>query len=192
MEISNSIDSETLHRLKSGDVDAFEDIFRKYNGKVYHFALATLYDKSLAEDITQNVFISIWEHRRDITSEKNFQAYLYTIAKNMVYRETEKMILAFRYQDYVTQLLLDEKDFSTEETIDAHSLEEVILRLIDKLPEARRKIFLLHFTEDLSNKEIAKRLSISEKNVEMQVRRSLNYLQRHLKEYIALAALIYL
>jgi len=192
MEISNSIDSETLHRLKSGDVDAFEDIFRKYNGKVYHFALATLYDKSLAEDITQNVFISIWEHRQDITSEKNFQAYLYTIAKNMVYRETEKMILAFRYQDYVTQLLLDEKDFSTEETIDAHSLEEVILRLIDKLPEARRKIFLLHFTEDLSNKEIAKRLSISEKNVEMQVRRSLNYLQRHLKEYIALAALIYL
>ena len=192
MEISKSIDSKTIHRLKAGDIDAFEDIFREYNGKIYYFALATLYDKSLAEDITQNVFIAIWEHRQDIVPEKNFQAYLYTIAKNMVYRETEKMILAFRYQDYITQLLLDEKDFSTEETIDAHSLEEMILRLIAKLPEARRKIFLLHFTEDLSNKEIAKRLSISEKNVEMQVRRSLNYLQRHLREYIALAALLYL
>ena len=190
--VSYDLDSATLHRLKTGDVDAFEDVFRKYNGKIYHFALATLYDKSLAEDITQNVFISIWEHRRDIVPEKNFQAYLYTIAKNMVYRETEKMILDFRYQDHISKLFLDERDFSTEETIDANSLEEMILRLLDKLPEARRKIFLLHFTEDLSNKEIAKRLSVSEENVEMQVRRSLDYLRKHLKEYIASVALLYL
>ena len=192
MGISYDLDSKTLHRLKTGDADAFEDIFRKYNGKIYHFVLATLYDKSLAEDITQNVFISIWEHRQDIVPGKNFQAYLYTIARNMVYRETEKMILAFHYRDHINRLFLDEKDFSTEETVDANSLEEVILRLIDKLPEARRKIFLLHFTEDLSNKEIAKRLSVSEENVEMQVRRSLDYLRKHLKEYIASVALLYL
>jgi len=55
-----------------------------------------------------------------------------------------------------------------------------------------RKIFLLHFTEDLSNKEIAKRLSVSEENVEMQVRRSLDYLRKHLKKYIASVALLYL
>ena len=192
MEVLCNIDSKTLHRLKAGDVDAFEEIFRKYNGKIYNFVLATLYNKTLAEDITQNVFLSVWEHRQDIVLEKNFQAYLYTIAKNMVYRETEKMILVFRYQDHINKLLLDEKDFSTEETIDANSLEETIIRLIDKLPEARKKIFLLHFTDDLSNKEIAKRLSISEKNVEMQVRRSLDYLQKHLQEYIALAALLHL
>jgi len=109
----------------------------------------------------------------------------------MVYRETEKMILAFRYQDHVNKLLPDENDFSTEEAIHANSLEEMILRLIDKLPEARRRIFLLHFTEDLSNKEIAKRLSLSEKNIETQVRRSLDYLRKHLKKYIALMALFY-
>ena len=192
MEISYDLDIKMLHRLKKGDVSAFEDIFRKYNGKIYRFVLATLYDKSLAEDITQNVFTSIWEHRRDIVPEKNFQAYLYAIAKNMVYRETEKMILASRYHDHVNKLFLDEKDFSTEEIIDANSLEEIILRLIDKLPEARRKIFLLHFTEDLSNKEISKRLSVSEENVETQVRRSLDYLRKHLKEYITSVALLYL
>ena len=186
------IDSKMLHRLKTGDEDAFEYIFRKYNGKIYHFAEATLYDKSLAEDITQNVFLSIWERRRDIDPEKNFQAYLYTIAKNRVYRETEKKLLAFRYREYIHKAQPDEEDSSTEETIHVRSLEERILRLVDKLPEARKKIFLLHFTEDLSNKEIAKKLSISEENVEMQMKRSLDYLRRHLKEYIALAALFYL
>ena len=188
----HSIDSETLHRLKSGEVDALEHIFRKYNGKVYHFVLATLFDKSLAEDITQNVFLAIWEHRQEIIPEKNFQAYLFTIAKNLVYRETEKKIVAFRYKEYIKQVHPNEEDFSTEETVDAHSLEEMIFRLVEKLPEARRKIFLLHFTDDLSNKEIAKRLSISEENVEMQVKRSLDYLRRYLKKYVAFAVLLYL
>jgi len=177
--------------LKAGNIDAFEHIFRKYNGKVYHFVWTTLFDKSLAEDITQNVFLAIWEHRQEINPEKNFQAYLYTIAKNMVYRETEKRVLASRYEEHLKEIYPNEADISAEKNIDAHLLEETILRLINKLPEARRKIFLLHFTKDLSNKEIAKRLSISEENVEMQVRRSRDYLRKHLKEYTAFLALLF-
>jgi len=181
MKYANNIDSKTLQRLKAGDVDAFESIFRTYNGKIYHFVMATLFDKSLAEDITQSVFLSLWEHRQEINPEKNFQAYLYTIAKNRVYRETEKKVLASSYEEHIKKLRPNDEDFSTEETIDANLLEEAILRLISKLPEARRKIFLLHFAEDLSNKEIAKRFSISEENVEMQIRRSRDYLRERLK-----------
>ncbi|MDR1121166.1 MAG: hypothetical protein LBM08_09640, partial [Dysgonamonadaceae bacterium] len=72
------IDTQMLYLLKQGNESAFEAIFRKYNAKIYHFALNTLFDKSLAEDITQNVFLSLWEHRQDIIPQKNFQAYLYT------------------------------------------------------------------------------------------------------------------
>ena len=192
MKNPHSIDPEMLHRLKTGDVGAFEHIFQMYGGKVFHFALATLYDKNLAEDITQNVFLSVWEHRKNIVPEKNFQAYLYTIAKNLVYRETEKRILASNYEERLKKAAPNEEDFSTEENIDANLLEETILQLVDKLPEARRKIFLLHFKEDLSNKEIAKQLSISEENVEMQVRRSRDYLRKHLKDSVALVALLFL
>jgi len=192
MKDTNGIDSKMLHRLKTGDVGAFERIFQIYKGKIYHFALATLYDKILAEDITQNVFLSVWEHRQNIDPEKNFQAYLYTIAKNLVYRETEKRILASNYEEHIKNDHFNEEDFSTEENIEANLLEETILRLVEKLPEARRKIFLLHFREDLSNKEIAKQLSISEENVEMQVRRSRDYLRKHLKDCVALAALLFL
>jgi len=192
MKSRHYTDSEILHRLIKGDTDAFEYVYRKYNGKIYHFAEATLYDKSLAEDVTQNVFLSVWEHRQDINPDKNFQAYLYTIAKNLVYRETEKRVLAFRYEEFINKEHFHEEDHSTEKTIDANSLEEVIFQLIDKLPEARRKIFLLHFTEDLTNKEIAKRLFISEENVEMQVRRSRDYLRKHLKDSINSSAFLFL
>jgi RNA polymerase sigma-70 factor (ECF subfamily) len=191
MEGSYEIDVNILNALKQGNKNAFEVIFRKYNAKIYQFALATLYDKSLAEDIAQNVFLSVWEHRNDIIPEKKFSAYLFTIAKNLVYRETEKMLLAFRYETHIKSHLCEE-DYSSEEKIDAGSLEELIVQMIEKLPEARRKIFLLHFKDDLSNKDIATRLSISEENVEMQVRRSLDYIRKHLKNYISVIALFYL
>jgi RNA polymerase sigma-70 factor (ECF subfamily) len=168
-----------LYRLKQGDESAFEVIFRRYYAKIYHFVLNTLFDKTLAEDITQNVFLSVWEHRENIIPEKNFSTYLYTIVKNRVFRETEKILLASRYKDYILQVR-SEEDFSTVETIDADMLEETILQLIDQLPEVRRRIFLLHFKEELSNREIAEKLSISVENVETQVRRSLLHIRKRL------------
>ena len=183
------INTQTLCLLKQGNEKAFEAVFRKYHAKIYHFVVNTLFDKMLAEDITQNVFLSIWEHREDIIPEKKFSAYLYTIAKNLVFRETEKMLLSFRYENHIRQIYPDEEDFSTQETIDAHLLEETILQLIDQLPEARKRIFLLHFKEELSNREIAGKLSISVENVEMQLSRSLNYIRKHLKLSYALLAI---
>jgi RNA polymerase sigma-70 factor (ECF subfamily) len=188
MSKAYDIDIQTLHLVKHGNENAFEVIFRKYHAKIYHFVSNMLYDKTLAEDITQNVFLSVWNHREEIVPEKNFLSYIYTIAKNMVFRETEKMILSFRYEDYVHQHS-SEADFSTLETIDADMLEETILQLIDQLPEARKRIFLLHFKEELSNKEIAEKLSVSVENVETQVRRSLDYIKKRLKvAYIFLLA----
>ena len=187
------IETQTLYLLKKGNKNAFEAIFRKYNAKIYHFVKNALRDKSLAEDITQNVFLSLWEHRMDIIPEKKFSAYIYTIARNLVYRETEKMLLAFRYEEYLHKTRLKkEEDLSSEEMIDAISLEELIFNLIEQLPEARKKIFLLHFMEDLSNKDIATKLSISESNVAQQIWRSLGYLKKHLKDYVALSAWLYL
>ncbi len=192
MSNEHDIDIQILYSLKQGDKNAFEIVFRKYVAKIYHFAKNTLYNENVAEDITQNVFLSLWEHRMDIIPEKNFSAYLYTIAKNLIYRETEKMLLAFRYTEHLNKTHQTDEDLFTEEMINANSLEELIFRLVEQLPEARKKIFLLHFVDDLSNKDIATQLSISEDNVAQQIRRSITYLKKHLKDYVSLSALLYL
>jgi RNA polymerase sigma-70 factor (ECF subfamily) len=181
MPDKQDIDTRTLRLLKHGDEKAFEVVFRKYFAKIHQFVSNTLYDKSTAEDIAQNVFLILWEHRTEINTEKNFSAYLFTIAKNLVYRETERMILSFNYKDFFLNNSSGEEDFSTIQTIDANLLEETILKLIDNLPDARKRIFLLRFKDDLSNKEIAEKLSISVENVEMQVGRSLKYIRSKIK-----------
>ena len=180
-----------LLRLSNDDEKAFEFIYWKYNAHVYNFANSLLYSPKIAQDITQNVFLKIWEKRHEINPEQNFNAYLFTIARNMVYKETEQKLLA---EQSLRQLQEEEDvlDMSTIQTLDYHFTEELCRSLVEELPPARREIFKLSRFERLSNKEIALRLSISERTVETQLYRATRFLKRKLLSDEGLGLLILL
>ena len=180
-----------LLRLSNDDEKAFEFIYWKYNVHVYNFANSLLYSPKIAQDITQNVFLKIWEKRHEINPEQNFNAYLFTIARNMVYKETEQKLLA---EQSLRQLQQEEDvlDMSTIQTLDYHFTEELCRSLVEELPPARREIFKLSRFERLSNKEIALRLSISERTVETQLYRATRFLKRKLLSDEGLGLLILL
>ncbi|MCL3853185.1 MULTISPECIES: RNA polymerase sigma-70 factor [Parabacteroides] len=183
------IDATVLRRLKEGDETAFESIYWKYNSHVFNFINSLLYDRVLSEDITQSVFMKIWERRESIDLDKGFDAYLFTIARNMVYKETENRLLSESAFYALSQQQTNE-DFLMEEKIDADSLRLYIDNLIEQLPLSRKEIFKLSRREHLSNKEIAARLSISEKTVETQLYRSLRFLKEKLSNDHLLAILL--
>lgn len=183
------VDKDVIIKLKNGEEEAFEVLFWKYNTHIYHFVYSLLYDKSLAEDLTQNVFLKIWEKHESIDLEQNFDSYLFTIARNLVYKETEKRLLSEGLTEMLEKQLSD-GDTLMEEKIDAESLREYIDSLIEELPPARREIFRLSRKEHLSYKEIALRLSISEKTVETQLNRALHFLRDKLSSDHILAVLL--
>lgn len=185
------VDKNILVNLKNGDEKAFETLFWEYNSHVYHFIYSLLYEKSLAEDLTQTVFLKIWEKRNTIDPEQGFDAYLFTIARNLVYKETQNRLLSEKFMQTV-QAQLSDTDSLMEEKIDAESLREYINGLVEELPPARREIFRLSRNEHLSYKEIAERLSISEKTVETQLNRALRFLREKLSSNNLLAALLLL
>lgn len=183
------VDGDVLFRLKQGDEDAFESIYWKYNSWVFNFIHSLLFDKSLAEDLTQTVFLKIWEKRESIDPELGFDSYLFAIARNLVYKETENRLKSELLSDTLKKYSANQ-DSLTEENIDADSLREYINNLIEKLPPSRRQIFQLSRHAHLSNKEIASRLSISEKTVETQLYRALRFLKQKLSEDPHLAILL--
>lgn len=176
------MNSRILRLLREGDEKAFEYIFHHYYNQIYTFVLNTLFDKTFAEDITQSVFISIWEKRETIDTETNIAPFLYTIARNQVYRQTEQLLLKYKYEQYQQQKVQENTDIEAD--INSRFLENILSELIEKLPSDRRRIFLLSRKENLSNKEIASRLQISEKTVETQIRRSLIFLREKMKYYL--------
>jgi RNA polymerase sigma-70 factor (family 1) len=184
-----NIDIALLKRLKEGDEAAFESIYWKYNSHVFNFINSLLYDRILSEDITQSVFMKIWEKHESIDLDKGFDAYLFTIARNMVYKETENRLLSESAFYALSQQQTNE-DVLTEEKIDADSLRLYIDKLIEQLPLSRKEIFKLSRRDHLSNKEIAIRLSISEKTVETQLYRSLRFLKQKLSDDHLLAILL--
>lgn len=117
-----------------------------------------------------------------INPEASIIPLLYTIARNHVYRQTEQLLLKYKYEQYQQETIQENTDI--EEDVNSRFLENILSDFIEKLPSERRKIFLLSRKENLSNKEIASRLDISEKTVETQIRRSLIFLREKMKYYI--------
>jgi len=172
-----------LELVKKGNAKAFETLFLLYKNKVYNFVCGSTYDKNVSEDITQNVFLAVWEHRESIEPDNNFDAFIFKIARNMVYRHTEKKILAYRFsQKYTTE----NSDIiqSTEEDIDSKLLLDTLMAFVDKLPEKSKEIFLLRQIEGLSIKEIALKLEITPKTVENQIYRSVLFLKKNLSKQV--------
>ncbi len=184
-------DKEVLVRLKSGDETAFEYLYWNYNSYVYNFIHSLIYDSSLTEDLTQNVFLKIWEKRESIDPEQGLSNYLFTIARHYAYKETEKR-MKLVFSPTVSNDTLDTPDTRTEEKIDTASLQEYIDTLIEELPASRKEIFKLSRQQHLTNKEIALRLSISEKTVENQITNTLRFLKEKLSEDRALGMIFLL
>lgn len=178
------INSRTLQLLREGDERAFEQIFNFYYNRIYSFALNTLFDKTFAEDITQTVFITLWEKRETIEPEIDIAPLLYTIAKNRVYRQTQQMLRKYKYEQTQQDIVSELSD--PEETVNYHFMENILSELIEKIPSARRRIFLLSRKDNLSNREIANRLQISEKTVETQIRRAIAFLKDHMRKFLVL------
>lgn len=172
-------------RLKQGDYSAFEELYRLYSPRLYNFVNSILFNKFQAEDITQICFTKIWEKKADLDISGNFAAYLYTIARNLVYLEVEHQIRDAKYLQSA-QKTDTETTSTAEEEIDAQILYKDIRKLLEELPQSRKKIFLLSRFKGYSNKEIATLLSISERTVETQIYRTLSFLKKRLKDYFLL------
>ena len=165
--------------MKAGNSYAFEKLYFSYSKKMYNFAFNILKCKEDAEGIVQNVFTKIWETRSEINTELSFGGYIFRIAKNMMLNQLKKKIIEKEYLNY---LLATPEDTSlpVEQEVNFMELNLEIERIINELPEKRRKIFRLSREEGLTYREIAEKMDISVNTVNTQISKSLEYIRDHL------------
>lgn len=171
MKKYENIDHKLLLRLKEGDKQAFDAVYWRYSPKAYNVALYMLGDTEVAEDVVQELFLTIWEKRSQIQPHLNFEAYLLTIARHIVYHYIESAVHRNLSVDEFPESELP--SVSGEEVVDAASLREYIDLVIDTFPKMRKKVFIMSRIENRSNAEIAAKLSISERTVEAHIYQAL-------------------
>ncbi|MDR0698923.1 MAG: RNA polymerase sigma-70 factor [Tannerella sp.] len=179
-----------LKLLKEGNTSAFESLYNQYSGKLYHFVMKITNGNTwLTEELVQRTFIKIWESRAHINLEKSFLSYMCTIAKNMLLNDLEHQTVEFIYQEYAMQNELA-AEYTTDKEMNLKFLEEMVDKLSNQLPPARKRIFLLSKRKDYSVKEIAKELNLAETTVQTQLTKALIFMKNQLLKYYYLALLL--
>ncbi len=167
-----------IAELKNGREVAYAFLVDTYNHKLCVYAMGLTNDKDMAEDIVQNVFIRIWEMRKNLKATFSIKSYLY----KSVYNE---FIDQNRKRQSVTALekkYIEELDQIVE--VDEDRLERLILLIrqeIENLPPKCKRIFFMSKEEGLSNIEISERLNLSKKTVEAQITKAFKMIRKKTK-----------
>ncbi|AYB30324.1 RNA polymerase sigma-70 factor [Chryseolinea soli] len=182
MEIS--VD-QLITTLKSGDITAFEMLFRTYYQPLCNYAYTFVQDRDEAEEIVQSTFLNVWEKRDNLSIHTGVKPYLYAMVRNASLNvlKHEKI----KQQHVTMEMAVAERSVeSVTRTVMASELETKIYKAMDKLPEQCRLVFKLSRFEELKYSEIAEQLNISIKTVENQMGKALKIMRDQLKDYLPL------
>jgi len=166
--------------LSSEKESSLEELFNYYYPRLHNFSRSFLKIETGIDDILQEVFIKIWQNRKNIKSKATFNAYIYTITRNLLLNELRSRLHNQNTRDEIQKLSVATEYESFEQT-EYEDTKEQIENVINKLPARQKVIFMLSRTEGLSHKEIAEKLQISTKTVEYHITQSTAFIKQKLK-----------
>jgi len=182
---------ELIKNIKKGDPGSLELLFRRLYPQLCAYANKYLGDIDEAEEVVQEVFVRIWNNREQLDERKSVQAYLFTAVKNNCFNLLEHWKVKDKYTHLLARVYATAPEqSSSHETFVAEELEKDFHRALEQLPPECRKVFELSRLEGLKYQEIATRLNISIKTVEVQMSRALQKIRFQLREYLTVMILV--
>lgn len=181
-------DESLALKCLGGDISAFEELVNRYKRPVFSIIYRMVGHYQEAEDITQDVFINVYQKLYQFDSNKKFAPWIYRIATNAsisALRKKKKVVsLDFdesygkAYEDYYTANSGNPQlEFEREE------LRHFVNEAINELPESYRAVVILRYQMDLNNQEIAEVLGVSKENIEVKVHRARKALRKIVEKH---------
>ncbi len=182
MDTIHRDEDQLIEKAISGDKEAFGHLYDQYFPQIFKYLLVRIDTREDAEDMTETVFIKAWEHLPNFgrkTKKRNFRAWLFRIAHNTVvdHYRTRKQSLPLESVSQ-TSSAAGEPD---RVTLDNEN-SRVIMKAIKQLDEISQNVIVSRFFSDLSHKETALSIGISENNVRVIQYRALKRMRDMLRE----------
>lgn len=171
-------DKQLCDLLHKGDRTAFDTLYQRYWKRLFMYAYKIFEDQLVCEDIVQEVFIRLWERSRQVKVE-NLENYLFGATRYQVINAIRNKKHTMPYEDILPYLPVED---SVGLLYEAQETSQIINSSVHALPEKCQEVFLLSRENELSNKEIAHRLSISVRTVEAHIYKALKLIKKNLGE----------
>ena len=132
-EKNKNTDQKLVKTLQKGDVFAFNELFHKYSQKVYNFSIKHLENEEEVKDLVQEIFMKIWDKRKEIDANKSFNGFLFTITLNLIRNYFRKKV---KDRKLINKWLEETEPYSdsTRLSIEFRSLEKVVNTIVEQLP----------------------------------------------------------
>jgi RNA polymerase sigma-70 factor (ECF subfamily) len=159
----------------------FDRVYASYGGRIYNFVMKlTMGNAYLAEEITQMTFLKLWEKRESLHDFEDTLAYLHVVARNIVLNMAEHSVVERAYRDYIGLHSTDVDD-STRQDLDYQFAMDAMMKLVDTMPETRRRVFIMSKLCHKSHKEISAETGISVSTIEKHMIVAMRFLKEQLK-----------
>ncbi len=166
-------DVELVRAYRSGDVHAFEELHRRYVASIYRLVRRKLGDALLAEDIAQETFMKALRMMDRVDDSFNFGGWVHTVARNLCYDELRRRQRDLRVEgpeedddDRLASLPSTSRSFDPVDVQESNELRRQVWQVAQRLPEKYRLVLTLRELQDLSYRQIARTLKMSESAVE--------------------------
>lgn len=181
-------EQQIIQAILSGDHSKFEWLVEKYQAMVFRTAMGFVHNKEDAEDLTQDVFIRVFQAFKTFNGDAEFSTWLYRITVNTSINHLNKIknkgLLHFA-EDILQQLFNKaSEDQNPQQQLEQTERDKAIRKAIDALPEKQRTAFILSKYDDLTQKEIAAIMQSTEGSVEQLLQRAKSRLQKKLSPIV--------
>lgn len=187
-------DTALIDRLRQGDPDAFETVMERYGGRVYRLALGITRSASDAEEVVQDVFVTIFRKIDAFEARSAFSTWIYRVTTNAALNKRrgkrsevetplEDLLPAYLedgHRDGDRSFLLADWSARPDEELLSREGRREIARALDALPPAYRAVLVLRDVDGLSNEETAEALAESVSSVKSRLHRARMALREHL------------
>jgi RNA polymerase sigma-70 factor (ECF subfamily) len=175
-------DRELQDRIRQGDHDAFDALFRATYASLVGVTRSIVRDADVAEEIVQDVLLELWRRRETLVVEDSLRAYLFRSTRNRALNHLRHLAVERRGEPYARgeSVVAPRADAR----LSATEMEAAIRDAIEKLPDRCREVFELSRLHGLKYSEIAQTLGISIKTVEAQMGKALRVMREELAPWL--------
>ena len=177
-----SRDMQWAEQIRNDNEIAFSNLFDAYYTPLCEYAYRYVKHAETMEDIVQEVFVRIWEKRKQWEPKVSVRAYLYRSVYNEVVTDFRKKRFELPFAE-LRELDNAVATNSTSSDVQDREIARAIKLAIEMLPARRKEILVLRLVQGLSYKEISVILDISVNTIDTQIRRALKLLRTQLKEF---------
>lgn len=184
--LSTLSDEELLPQLIGDRADAFTVLYERYHRNIYQFVYKFVHSSALADDLTQEIFIKIWDGRQQLSHLQSFKGYLLVSARNHTLNSLKAALRSEKAMGEVVKNFISKRQDSDERLLES-DYAAFLQRELAKLPERTREIFRLCRQEGYTYDEVARELGISKSAVKNHMVFSMKVLKTSVEQELGVA-----